>query len=124
MKKGYAFRIRSRRTLPFLYLIIISVLNLLYHSRTVLEADLVGSSHLSSGSIAHAVEELVKYVNLLLTQRILKGYAELALLIRELGGVNITLAVVVNHIDHRYISFQIQHYRKKTALKSSLIGVY
>ena len=110
--------------MPFLYLIIISVLNLLYHSRTVLEADLVGSSHLSSGSIAHAVEELVKYVNLLLTQRILKGYAELALLIRELGGVNITLAVVVNHIDHRYISFQIQHYRKKTALKSSLIGVY
>ena len=74
----------------------VSVLNLLHHSCTVLEADLAGSSHLSGGGIAHAVEELVKHINLLLTQRILKGNTELALLIRELSGVNLALSVIMN----------------------------
>ena len=32
---------------PFPYAVIISVLNLLHHSRTVLEANLVGRSHLN-----------------------------------------------------------------------------
>ena len=41
---------------PFPYAVIISVLNLLHHSRTVLETDLVSSSHLSGGSIARAVK--------------------------------------------------------------------
>lgn len=36
---------------PFPYAVIISVLNLLHHSCTVLEADFVGYSHLSGGSI-------------------------------------------------------------------------
>lgn len=81
-------------------------------------------SHLSGGGIAHAIEEFVEHIYLLLTQRLFKRYAELVEIVRKLGGVKITLAVVVNHINHRYISFQIQYYRKKTALKSSLIGVY
>ena len=72
---------------------IISVLNLLHHSSTVLEADLVGSSHLSGGSLAHAVEELVKHINLLLTQRIFKGDTELVELVRELSRVDFALAV-------------------------------
>ena len=62
---------------PFPYAVIISVLNFLHHSRTVLEADLVGSSHLSGGCLAHAVEELVEHINLLLTQRILNGMQSL-----------------------------------------------
>jgi len=74
----------------------VSVLNLPHHSYTVLEADLVGSSHLSGGGIAHAVEELVKHINLLLTQRILKGNTELIELVRELSGLNITLSVIMN----------------------------
>ena len=86
---------------------------LTHHLGTVLEADLVGSSHLSGGSLAHAVQYLVEYINLLLAQRIFKRNAELALLVRELGRVNITLAVVVKCIDHRTISFQIQFYRKR-----------
>jgi len=53
---------------PFPYAVIISVLNLLHHSCTVLEADFVGCSHLSSGSIAHAVKYLVEYINLLLAE--------------------------------------------------------
>ncbi len=36
---------------PFPYAVIISVLNLLHHSCTVLEADFVGCSHLSGSSI-------------------------------------------------------------------------
>ena len=72
---------------------IISVLNFLHHSRNVLEADLVGSSHLSGSGIAHAVEELMKHINLILAQRILKGYAELVELVRELGRVDFALAV-------------------------------
>ena len=62
---------------------IVSVLNLLHHSRTVLEADLVGSSHLSGGSLTHTVQYLVKHINLLLTQRIFKGDTELVELIGE-----------------------------------------
>lgn len=65
-KKGNTFH--SRRTCPFPYAVIISVLNLLHHSCTVLEADFVGCSHLSSGSIAHAVKYLVEYINLLLAE--------------------------------------------------------
>lgn len=72
---------------------IVSVLNLLHHSRTVLEADLVGSSHLSGSGIAHAVEELMKHINLLPAQRILKGYAELVELVRKLGRVDFDLVV-------------------------------
>ena len=58
---------------------IISVLNLLHHSRTVLETDIVSSSHLSGGSIARAVKYLVEYIDLFLTQRIFKRYTELVI---------------------------------------------
>ena len=61
---------------PFPYAVIISVLNLLHHSCTVLEADFVGCSHLSSGSIAHAVKYLVEYINLLLAELVFKRYAK------------------------------------------------
>lgn len=44
---------------PFPYAAIISVLNLLHHSRTVLETDLVCGMHFISGSIAHAVKYAV-----------------------------------------------------------------
>ena len=85
---------------------IVSVLNLLHHSCTVLEADLVGSSHLGGGSLAHAVEELVKHINLLLTQRILKVDTELVELVRKLSGVDLTLSVIVHRINHLYSSFR------------------
>ena len=75
-------------------------LNFLHQRNAVLETDLVRSSHLSGGSIAHAVKYLVEYFNLLLTQRIFKRYAELIKLVRELGGVNITHTEVINHINH------------------------
>ena len=91
---------------PFPYALIISVLNFLHHSCTVLEADLVCSSHLSGGSLAHAVEYLVEYVNLLLTQRIFKRYTELVELVRKLSGVNLTLSVIVHRINHLYLSFR------------------
>ena len=87
---------------PFPYAVIISVLNLLHHSRTILETDLVSSSHLSGGSIARAVKYLVEYIDLFLTQRIFKRYAELVKLI----GVNLTLSVIVHRIDHLYLSFR------------------
>ena len=69
----------------------ILVLNLLHHSRTILEANLVGSSHLSGGCITHAVQYPVKHINLILVKRIFKGDTELVKLIGELGGVNIAL---------------------------------
>ena len=78
---------------PFPYAVIISVLNLLHHSCTVLEADFVGNFHLSGRSLTHAVKEIVKHINLLLTQRIFKGDTDLVELIREFGGVDFTLAV-------------------------------
>ena len=87
---------------PFPYAVIISVLNLLHHSRTILETDLVSSSHLSGGSIARAVKYLVEYIDLFLTQRIFKRYAELVKLIE----VNLTLSVIVHRIDHLYLSFR------------------
>ena len=74
--------------------------NLSHHCRSVLEADLVSSPHFSGRCIAHAVEDFVEYINLLLSQRILKGNTELVELVRELGGVNITHTEVVNHINH------------------------
>ena len=67
-----------------------------HHLGTVLETDFVSSSHFSSGSIAHAVEYLVEHINLLLTQRILKGNTELVELVRELSGLNIALSVIMN----------------------------
>ena len=91
------------------------VLNLLDHVSTVFEAELICRSHFSGSSLAHAVEYLMEYIDLFLAQRIFKRYTELVEIVRKLGGVNITLALVVNHINHRYISFQIQYYRKKTA---------
>jgi len=72
---------------------IISLLNLLHHSCTVLEANLVSSSHFSGGSLAHTVKYLVEYINLLLAQRIFKGDTESVELIRELSGVVFTLTV-------------------------------
>ena len=96
---------------PFPYAVIISVLNFLHHSRTVLEADLVSNSHLSGGSIAHAVEKLVKHINLILTQRIFKRYTELVELVRKLRGVDFTLSVIVYRINHLYLSFRF--YRNK-----------
>ena len=81
-------------------------LNLSHQRRTVFEADLVGSSHLGGGSLAHAVEYLVEYIDLLLAQRVFKRYAELAPLARELGGVHLALSVIVHRIDHLYLSFR------------------
>ena len=81
-------------------------MNFLHHSRTVLEADLVCSSHLSSGSFTHTIEELVEHINLLLIQRILKGDTELATLVRELSGVYLALSVIVHRINHLYMSFR------------------
>ena len=52
---------------------IISVLYFLHHSRIILEADLISSSHLSSGSFAHTVKYLVEHFDLLLAQRLLNG---------------------------------------------------
>ena len=68
---------------------IVLVLNLLHKSRSVLEADLVCSPHLSGGGIAYTVENFMEHINLLLTQRIFKRYAELVKLVRKLSGVNI-----------------------------------
>ena len=90
---------------PFPYVVIISVLNLLHHSRTVLETAIVSSSHLSGGSISRAVKYLVEYIDLFLTQRIFKRYAELVKLI----GVNLTLSVIVHRIDHLYLSFRFYY---------------
>lgn len=74
--------------------------NLSHHCRSVLEADLVCSSHLSGGSIAHTLQYLVEYINLFLAQRFLKGNAELVKLVKKLSDVNIALSKVVNHINH------------------------
>ena len=82
-------------------------LNLFHQSHAVLETNLVRSSHLSGGGIAHAVEDFVEHFDLRLTERLLKGYAELAPLVRELSGVNITLALVVKCIDHHNPSFRL-----------------
>ena len=54
----------------------VSVLNFLHYSRTVLETDLVCGTHfISGGSLAHAVEYLVEYIDLFLAQQIFKRYA-------------------------------------------------
>ena len=53
---------------PFAYIMIILVVNFFHQSRTVLEADLVRSSHISGSGFAHAVEDFVEYINLLLAQ--------------------------------------------------------
>ncbi len=85
---------------PFAYIMKILVVNFFHQSRTVLEADLVCSSHLIGGSIAHAVENFVEHINLILVKRIFKGDTELVKLIGELGGVNIALPIVVQRINH------------------------
>ena len=76
------------------------LLNFSHQSHTILETNLVSSSHFSGGSIAHAIEYLVEYFDLLLAQRIFKRYAELVELVRELSSVNVTHTEVVNHINH------------------------
>ena len=81
-------------------------MNFLHHSRTVLAAGLVCSSHLSGGSFAHAIEELVESGELFVCQGLLKGYAELAPLVRELSGVYLALSVIVHRINHLYTSFR------------------
>ena len=88
-------------------------LDFLNQSCTIFEADLVSSSHLSSGSLTHAVEEIVEGCELCFGQRFLERNTESIELVRELGGVNIALSVVVKCINHRTISFQIQYYRKR-----------
>ena len=70
-------------------------LDFLHQCHAVLKADFICSPHLSGGGIAHAVEDLVEYINLLLAQSIFKGDTELVKLVRELGRVNISLAEVV-----------------------------
>ena len=92
---------------------VLSVLHFSKQSYSVLEPCLVCSSHLSGGGIAYAIEDFVEYINLLLVQRILERNAELVKLVRKLSGVNIPLSIVVKHINHRYMSFQIQYYRKR-----------
>ena len=61
----------------FAYAMIILVLNFRHLGRSVLEADLVRSSHLGSDGIAYTVEDHVEYINLLLVQRIFNGNTEL-----------------------------------------------
>ena len=109
---------------PF-FISIISVLNLMHHSRSVLEANLVGSSHFRGGGIAHTVQYLVKHINLLLTQRLLKGYAELVKLVRELSGVDFALAVVVKCINHNGTSFLSLRYTESSHITviHRIIGV-
>ena len=55
---------------------------------------------------AAAVKYLVKYIDLLLAQRIFKRYAEFIELIGELGGVDFTLSVIIHRINHLYLSFR------------------
>ena len=76
------------------------VQNFTHQSHTVLEADLVCSSHLCGGGITHAVKYLVEYIDLFLAQRVFKGDTELVKLVGELGGVNIALPIVVQRINH------------------------
>ena len=47
--------------------------------------------------------------DLILTQRIFKGYAELAPLIRELSSVYLALSVTQHRIDHLYLSFRFYY---------------
>jgi hypothetical protein len=47
---------------------IILVVNFFHQSRTILEADLVRSSHISGSGFAHAVEDFVEYIK---TKRLL-----------------------------------------------------
>ena len=77
------------------------IIDFYHQSRTVFESDLISSSHLSGGSIAHAVEYLVEHFDLLLAQRILKGDTELVELVRELSGVNIALIRYYNDYSCR-----------------------
>ena len=44
----------------------------------------------------------MEHINLLLAQRLLKGKAELVELVREFGGVNIALSVIVHRINHLF----------------------
>ncbi len=83
------------------------LLNLSHQSHPVLETDFVSNSHLSGGGIAHAVQYLVEYFDLVLAQRIFKRNTQLVELVRELSGVNITLAIVVKCIDHHNPSFRL-----------------
>ena len=53
------------------------LVNFSHQSHTVLEADLVRSSHLSGGGIAHTVEDFVEHINLLLVQRFSNGMQSL-----------------------------------------------
>jgi hypothetical protein len=75
-----------RRAYPFCVAISFLFLNLTHKSHTVLEADLIGSSHFSGGGIAHAVEYLMEYIDLFLTQRVFKGNTELVEIVRKLIG--------------------------------------
>ena len=75
-------------------------LNFLHQRNAVLKACLISSPHLGGGGIAHAVEYLVKHIDLLLAQRVFKRNTQLVKLVRELSGVNIPHTEVVNHINH------------------------
>ena len=86
--------------MPFAYVMIVLLLNLTHQSHAVLEADLIGNSHLIGDGIAYTVEYLVEYINLLLVQRIFKGDTELVKLVRKLGDVNIALPIVVQRNNH------------------------
>ena len=97
---------------PLLMLDVLT-LNFLHHSCTVLKAELVCCPHLIGGGIAHTVKNFVENIYLLHAQRIFKWDTELVKLVRKLSGVNTACTEVVNHINHRYMSFQIQYYRKR-----------
>ena len=92
---------------PFPYAVIISVLNFLHHSCTVLETDLACNSHLSGGGLAHAVEELVEGGELCFGQRLLERNTENVEFVGELGGVDFTLSATQHHINHLYLSFRL-----------------
>ena len=55
---------------------LISLLKLSHQLHAVLKSDLVRFSHFRGGSIAHAVENFVKYFNLLLAQSVFKRGTE------------------------------------------------
>ena len=99
-----------RRAYPFCVAISFLFLNLTHQSHAVLEADLVRSSHLIGSSIAHAVENFVEHINLILVKRIFKGDTELVKLIGELGSVNIALpSVIISGSSSTISIFDIAH---------------
>lgn len=75
-------------------------LNLTHQSHAVLEADLVSSPYLISGSLTLQIAELVKQDGLFLSQRLLKRNSGLFPLIGEMIGLDSSNSAIVNLINH------------------------